>query len=178
MAKSSAGAAPKPRRRARPAAEAPEAGYSRPAGRRLRGACRSRHRALQRSGAAHRGGRGARVPVRRVRRRGPAFRARPPGRPPDALRWPGQPHPTLSRLGSPEWRNVKSHVKEAVQEVAEDLLELYAKRSVVEGYRLQRRHRLAAGAGSQLPLYRNRRPDARPGGGQARYGEPAARWTA
>jgi transcription-repair coupling factor (superfamily II helicase) len=42
--------------------------------------------------------------------------------------------PTLSRLGSAEWRSVKSHVKEAVQEVAEELLELYAKRSVVEGY--------------------------------------------
>ncbi len=43
-------------------------------------------------------------------------------------------NPTLSRLGSAEWRNVKSHVKEAVQEVAEDLLELYAKRSVIQGY--------------------------------------------
>ncbi len=43
--------------------------------------------------------------------------------------------PTLSRLGSAEWKNVKSHVKEAVQDVAEDLLELYAKRSIIEGYR-------------------------------------------
>jgi len=43
-------------------------------------------------------------------------------------------NPTLSRLGSAEWRNVKSHVKEAVQEVAEDLLELYARRSVIQGY--------------------------------------------
>lgn len=43
-------------------------------------------------------------------------------------------NPTMSRLGSAEWRNVKSHVKEAVQEVAEDLLELYAQRSVVQGY--------------------------------------------
>lgn len=42
--------------------------------------------------------------------------------------------PTLSRLGSPEWRTVKSHVKEAVQEVAEDLLELYSRRSVVPGF--------------------------------------------
>lgn len=42
--------------------------------------------------------------------------------------------PSLSRLGSPEWRNVKTHVKEAVQEVAEDLLELYAQRSVVQGF--------------------------------------------
>jgi transcription-repair coupling factor (superfamily II helicase) len=42
--------------------------------------------------------------------------------------------PVLSRLGGMEWRNVKAHVKEAVVEVAEDLLELYAKRSLVEGY--------------------------------------------
>jgi transcription-repair coupling factor (superfamily II helicase) len=42
--------------------------------------------------------------------------------------------PTLSRLGSSEWRSAKAHVKEAVQEVAEDLLELYAKRNVIEGY--------------------------------------------
>jgi transcription-repair coupling factor (superfamily II helicase) len=42
--------------------------------------------------------------------------------------------PTLSRLGSPEWKSVKAHVKEAVKEVAEDLLELYARRSMVEGY--------------------------------------------
>ncbi len=45
----------------------------------------------------------------------------------------GRP-PTLSRLGSPDWKSTKSHVKEAVQEVAEDLLELYARRSVIEGY--------------------------------------------
>jgi transcription-repair coupling factor (superfamily II helicase) len=42
--------------------------------------------------------------------------------------------PSLSRLGGTEWRSVKSHVKEAVQEVAEDLLDLYATRNVVRGY--------------------------------------------
>ncbi len=42
--------------------------------------------------------------------------------------------PTLSRLGSPEWRTTKSHVKEAVAEVAQDLLDLYARRNVVEGH--------------------------------------------
>ena len=45
--------------------------------------------------------------------------------------------PTLSRLGSPEWRGVKSYVKEAVRDVAEDLLELYAKRSIVQGFPFQ-----------------------------------------
>lgn len=42
--------------------------------------------------------------------------------------------PALSRLGGMEWRNVKTHVKEAVVEVAQDLLELYATRSVVKGH--------------------------------------------
>jgi transcription-repair coupling factor (superfamily II helicase) len=42
--------------------------------------------------------------------------------------------PTPTRLGSPEWRTTKSRVREAVEEVAQDLLELYARRSVVEGY--------------------------------------------
>jgi transcription-repair coupling factor (superfamily II helicase) len=45
--------------------------------------------------------------------------------------------PSLSRLGSPEWRGVKTYVKEAVRDVAEDLLELYAKRSVVQGFPFQ-----------------------------------------
>jgi transcription-repair coupling factor (superfamily II helicase) len=42
--------------------------------------------------------------------------------------------PTLSRLGGGEWRSTKAQVKDAVEEVAEDLLELYAKRSVVSGH--------------------------------------------
>lgn len=42
--------------------------------------------------------------------------------------------PTPTRLGSPEWRSTKSRVKEAVEEVAQDLLDLYARRNVVEGH--------------------------------------------
>jgi transcription-repair coupling factor (superfamily II helicase) len=42
--------------------------------------------------------------------------------------------PNPSRLGGVEWRNVKTRVKEAVEEVAEDLLELYAQRQIVTGY--------------------------------------------
>jgi transcription-repair coupling factor (superfamily II helicase) len=47
---------------------------------------------------------------------------------------PNARHPSLTRLGGVEWRNIKSRVKEAVQEVAEDLLDLYAKRNVVKGH--------------------------------------------
>ena len=42
--------------------------------------------------------------------------------------------PTFSRLGGSEWRNAKAQVKEAVEEVAQDLLDLYARRQVVSGH--------------------------------------------
>jgi transcription-repair coupling factor (superfamily II helicase) len=42
--------------------------------------------------------------------------------------------PALSHLGGQEWKTAKAHVKEAAQEVAEDLLELYARRSMVSGH--------------------------------------------
>jgi transcription-repair coupling factor (superfamily II helicase) len=42
--------------------------------------------------------------------------------------------PTPTRLGSVEWRNVKTRAKEAVEEVAEDLLDLYSKRQISVGH--------------------------------------------
>jgi transcription-repair coupling factor (superfamily II helicase) len=42
--------------------------------------------------------------------------------------------PSLSRLGGTEWISTKEHVREAVQQVAEELLDLYARRQVAEGY--------------------------------------------
>lgn len=42
--------------------------------------------------------------------------------------------PPLSRLGGMEWRGAKSRVKRAVEAIAEDLLELYARRQMAEGY--------------------------------------------
>ena len=42
--------------------------------------------------------------------------------------------PVLSRLGGTEWRGTKSRVRRAVEAIAEDLLELYAKRAMVTGY--------------------------------------------
>jgi transcription-repair coupling factor (superfamily II helicase) len=46
----------------------------------------------------------------------------------------GEQPPTLSRLGTQEWMHTKEKVKEAVEEVAEDLLNLYASREVVPGF--------------------------------------------
>jgi len=42
--------------------------------------------------------------------------------------------PALSRLGGAEWRSTKARVRRAVQVIAEDLLELYARREMAEGY--------------------------------------------
>jgi len=41
--------------------------------------------------------------------------------------------PTLSRLGGTEWERSKSRAREAVEQVARDLLELYARRLTVRG---------------------------------------------
>src|SRR5258706_8371025 len=45
--------------------------------------------------------------------------------------------PNLSRLGNTEWATTKEHVREAVQQVAEDLLNLYARRQTAQGYAFQ-----------------------------------------
>ncbi len=42
--------------------------------------------------------------------------------------------PKLNKLGSVEWSHTKSKVKAAVEEVAQDLVELYAKRQEAKGY--------------------------------------------
>ena len=43
--------------------------------------------------------------------------------------------PKLNKLGTKEWSKTKTKVRGAVQEVAKDLVELYAKRQQNEGYR-------------------------------------------
>jgi transcription-repair coupling factor (superfamily II helicase) len=42
--------------------------------------------------------------------------------------------PSISKLGSPEWENKKSRVKKKVQEIAKDLIALYAKRKASPGF--------------------------------------------
>jgi transcription-repair coupling factor (superfamily II helicase) len=46
----------------------------------------------------------------------------------------GERPPVLSRLGTQEWNRTKQRTKEAVEEVAKELLTLYASREVVPGY--------------------------------------------
>lgn len=42
--------------------------------------------------------------------------------------------PKLNKLGSKEWNNTKERVKKNLQEVAKDLIELYAKRQKIKGF--------------------------------------------
>jgi len=46
----------------------------------------------------------------------------------------GDASPRLQRLGSGEWDRAKRKVRESVEEVARDLLDLYSKRQLVEGH--------------------------------------------
>ncbi len=46
----------------------------------------------------------------------------------------GDQKPVLSRLGTQEWTRAKQRVKESVEQMAEELLELYASREVVAGF--------------------------------------------
>jgi transcription-repair coupling factor (superfamily II helicase) len=46
----------------------------------------------------------------------------------------GDALPTLHRLGTTEWEQIKQRAKRAVEEIADDLLELYAAREVVRGH--------------------------------------------
>src|SRR5699024_6095347 len=46
--------------------------------------------------------------------------------------------PKINRLSSPEWAKTKQRVKKAVEDMAKDLLELYAKRESLEGFTFSR----------------------------------------
>lgn len=46
----------------------------------------------------------------------------------------GENAPKINKLGSKEWENTKARVKRNLQEVAKDLIELYAKRQKVKGF--------------------------------------------
>jgi transcription-repair coupling factor (superfamily II helicase) len=53
---------------------------------------------------------------------------------------PDGSQPTPGNLGTQEWTETKRKVREAVQEVAQDLLDLYARRQVAEGFAFSRDH--------------------------------------
>ncbi len=85
--------------------------------------------------------------------------------------------PTLSRLGSPEWRGVKTLCQGSRPRCGRGSARAVCQTQRGAGFCLPARLRLATGAGSQLPLHRDRRPDARAGGSEARYASRRDRWT-
>ncbi len=46
--------------------------------------------------------------------------------------------PRLNRLGSPDWERTKNRVRGAVEEIAQDLVELYAKRQAAQGHAFEK----------------------------------------
>ncbi len=50
----------------------------------------------------------------------------------------GEQKPSLSRLGTQEWTHTKQRAKEATEEIARDLLNLYASREVITGFKFSR----------------------------------------
>ncbi len=46
----------------------------------------------------------------------------------------GSVKPVLSRMGGNDWENTKNKVKKAVEDIAQDLINLYARREVSQGY--------------------------------------------
>ena len=60
--------------------------------------------------------------------------------------------PSPTRLGTAEWSTAKEKVREAVQEVARELLDLYARRQASTGYAFSTGQYLAARTGSQFPI--------------------------
>lgn len=50
----------------------------------------------------------------------------------------GNEHPSLSKLGSTEWSRAKQKVKKSIEEIADDLVELYAERANIEGFKFSK----------------------------------------
>ena len=116
---------------------------------------------------------------RRVRGRRPAQRAALPPRPGRALprgRRGRRPAPAAAppagRLVAGQ--RVREKTRQAIKQMAAELLELYARRTVSRRLRLPARQPLAAGARVELPLRGHARPAEGHRGGEGRHGAAAA----
>jgi transcription-repair coupling factor (superfamily II helicase) len=72
---------------------------------------------------------------------------------------PGDHKPALTRLDSQDWARAKRRVRQSVLELAQDLIELYAKREVARGFAFPADHPVADGDGSRLSVRRDAGPD-------------------
>ena len=80
----------------------------------------------------------------------------------------------LAKLGGAEWQRTRAKVKRATEEMAQELIELYARRRQAQGLRLPARRRLAARFRDPVRVRRDRRPAERHRRDQAGYGKALA----
>ena len=153
-------------RRARPAAQ-----LRRPAHRRLHRPRGPRRRALRRLRHQDRRRHHARLPrtsssraTTRSSCRSTSWRRSP------ATSAPTATQPTLSKLGGTRWDRIKARARRAAQELAGELLNLYAERKRRARLRVRARHRLAARVRGRVPVPRDARPARGDRGGQGRHG--------
>ena len=118
----------------RPAARPGARELRRPPRRRLRRARGPRRREAARLRDEGGRERHARLPLPRVPRRGPALRpARAARQALEVHRRRRDGAPRLSKLGGKAWQNLKARARDAVRELAGELLQLYAQRQRAEG---------------------------------------------
>ena len=80
------------------------------------------------------------------------------------------PAPVLNKLGSQQWVKTKARVKKAMQDMAAELLKLYAQRHTAAGHGLFAGQRFSARVRRRLRLQRDRRSAHRHRRHQARHG--------
>jgi transcription-repair coupling factor (superfamily II helicase) len=59
--------------------------------------------------------------------------------------------PKIDRLGSQAWKNVKKRVRRQVEDIAQDLLDIYAERSIAQGHAYPEEDELFTEMGSRFP---------------------------
>ena len=74
--------------------------------------------------------------------------------------------PALSKLGGKAWQLLKSRARESVQELAGELIALYAQRQTQQGIAYDLVERVAAAARGVVPVPRDAGPGERDRGGQ------------
>ncbi len=84
--------------------------------------------------------------------------------------------PILHRLGTADWERVKKQTQKAVDDIAEDLLQLYAAREAAEGHAFSPDGAWQMELEAAFPYEETTRPVGGHRGGQATTWSPAGRW--
>ena len=90
----------------------------------------------------------------------------------------GGGHPPLSKLGGTRWETIKARARRAAQELAGELLNLYAERKRRAGHAFPDDTDWQRDFEAAFPYTRDARPARRDRARQGRHGVRRARWTA